>query len=112
VELLLAQCDVFVQPCVWEEAFGLVVTEALASERPVIASRVGGIPEIITHEKDGLLVGAGDVAALAATLHRVFSDPMEARRLGAEGRRTVVARFRLADAVEHTLDWCEESART
>jgi glycogen synthase len=75
------------------EAFGLVLLESLAQGTPVIASRVGGIPEFIEDERSGLLVPPRDTAALARALLRIWSDPSLARRLGEHGRRETAPRF-------------------
>jgi glycosyltransferase involved in cell wall biosynthesis len=75
------------------EAFGLVLLEAMTQGTPVVASRVGGIPEVVTHERTGLLVPPHDPAALADAIGRVLADPAGARRLGAAGRTEVVPRF-------------------
>ncbi len=85
------------------EAFGLVLLESLAQGTPVIASRVGGIPEFIDDERTGLLVPPGDVPALSAALVRLWNDPALARRLGRHGRTEVVPRYtwdRLVDRLE------------
>jgi glycosyltransferase involved in cell wall biosynthesis len=85
------------------EAFGLVLLESLAQGTPVIASRVGGIPEFIEDERTGLLVPPGDVPALTAALQRLWSDPALARRLGRHGRTEVVPRYtwdRVVDRLE------------
>lgn len=76
------------------EAFGLVLLESLSQGTPVIASRVGGIPEFIEDGRAGLLVPPGDRAALAAAFDRLWSDPGLGRRLGEFGRAEVVPRFR------------------
>jgi glycosyltransferase involved in cell wall biosynthesis len=75
------------------EAFGLVLLESLAQGTPVVATRVGGIPEFIEDGQSGLLVPPKDAAALAAALHRVWTDPGLARRLGHHGRKETVPRF-------------------
>ena len=75
------------------EAFGLVLLEALAQGTPVVASRVGGIPEIVEDGVSGLLVPPGDVPALSGALQRLWADPALGRRLGETGRREVVPRF-------------------
>jgi glycosyltransferase involved in cell wall biosynthesis len=85
------------------EAFGLVLLESLAQGTPVIASRVGGIPEFIEDKRTGLLVPPGDVPALTAALQRLWSDPALARRLGRHGRTEVVPRYtwdRVVDRLE------------
>lgn len=76
------------------EAFGLVLLESLSQGTPVVASRVGGIPEFVTDGESGLLVRFGDRAALSESLERLFADPELARRLGSHGQREVVPRFR------------------
>jgi len=75
------------------EAFGLVLLESLAAGTPVVASRVGGIPEFVEDGKAGLLVPPKSPAALAEAMGRVWSDRELARRLGEYGRDQVVPRF-------------------
>ncbi len=82
------------------EAFGLVLLEALAQGTPVVASRVGGIPEIVQDGRNGRLVPPSDVSALAAALRELLSDPRRARAMGEWGRTHTVPRFtwdRVAD---------------
>ena len=92
---LYRECDVCVVPSVWEEPFGLVAVEAMAAGRPVIASRVGGLQDIVQHDQTGLLVDPGDPAQLADHLDRLLDDPELRRRMGAAGR----------ERVEATYDW-------
>ncbi len=75
------------------EAFGLVLLESLAQGTPVVASRVGGIPEVVEDGKAGLLVPPKAPSDLAAAIVRVWNDPALARRLGEYGRTEVVPRF-------------------
>jgi glycogen(starch) synthase len=75
------------------EAFGLVLLEALAAGRPVIASRVGGIPEFVEDGRAGLLVPPKEVAPLADAIDRLWHDEALARRLGEYGRDRVVPRY-------------------
>ena len=85
------------------EAFGLVLLEAMAQGTPVVASRVGGIPEIVDDGVSGLLVPPGSPDAVYGALARLWADPELGRRLGDVGRRTVVPRYswdRLADGLD------------
>ena len=75
------------------EAFGLVLLEALAQGTPVVASRVGGIPEIVEDGRTGLLVPPRSPEALARALERMWDEPELGRRLGAAGRQEVVPRY-------------------
>ena len=75
------------------ETFGLVGLEALAHETPVVATRVGAIPEWLTHGENGLLVPPNDPAAMAAAFAWVLDHPEAARALGARGRDRVARRF-------------------
>jgi len=75
------------------EGFGMVALEAMERARPVIASSVGGLPEIVDDGRTGLLVPSGDVGALAAAIERLARDPDRAAAMGAAGRVRAVERF-------------------
>lgn len=75
------------------ESFGIVILEAGISGTPVIASRTGGIPEIIEDGVNGLLVPPGDVQALGAAILRLARDPDAARRLARQLREKVLSHF-------------------
>ena len=82
------------------EPFGLVVLEAMVRGVPVVASAAGGIPEIVRHGRDGLLVPAGDAAALAAALEQLLADPERRAQLAAEAGRRVRAEFPAVGMIE------------
>lgn len=84
------------------ESFGMVLAEANACERPVVASDVGGIPCFVRDGENGLLVPPGDASALADAIERVLADPSLARRLGANGRARVVREHRWKDLAART----------
>lgn len=86
---IYAACDAVVVPSVWLEPFGLVAAEALASERPVVASSVGGLPEVV--QGGGRLVAPGDEAALENALRDLSHNPALRQQLGAHGRRAMLA---------------------
>jgi L-malate glycosyltransferase len=88
----LGESGVFVLPS-FMEAFPNSVMEAMAAGLPVVATRVGGIPELVSDGRDGLLVPAGDEAALAAAIARVLDDPALADALGDAARAAIRARF-------------------
>jgi glycosyltransferase involved in cell wall biosynthesis len=92
VSAVTADLAVAVLPSL-REAQGIAILEAMARRRPVVASHVGGIPEVITDGIDGLLVPPGDSKALAAAIGSVLTDAALAGRLGEAGYRTVAARF-------------------
>lgn len=85
VPSVLPVLDVFVCPSLYE-GFGIAIVEAMAAGRPVVASAVGGVPEIVVDGETGLLAPAGDAAALADSIRRLLRDPELARRMGARGR--------------------------
>jgi glycosyltransferase involved in cell wall biosynthesis len=98
-EELLARATVFVLPS-HAEGMPMSLLEAMAAGCPVIASDVGGIPDVVTDGVNGLLVPAGDRDALALALHRLLVDRELAARLGREGRETIRRRFTAAHAIE------------
>jgi glycosyltransferase involved in cell wall biosynthesis len=87
------------------------VLEAMAAGVPVVATRVGGVPEAVVDGETGLLVSPGDAAALADRLARLLADPDAAARMGAAGRRIVQERFTRQHMVARTLALYEEVAR-
>jgi glycosyltransferase involved in cell wall biosynthesis len=96
------EARLFVLPSEYE-AFGLVLLEALAQGTPVVASRVGGIPEFLEDGKAGRLVPTKDPTALAAAILSLWDDPETRHRWGAYGRDTVVPKFswdRVVDELE------------
>jgi glycosyltransferase involved in cell wall biosynthesis len=98
----LAGVDVFAFPSV-AEGLGTSLLDALALERPAVASRAGGIPEIIEDGQNGILVPPGVARALADGIERLLEDRNLASRLGKAGRLTVVERFSVDAMVEKTL---------
>lgn len=93
VERMYAAMDIFVLPSTCDEAFGMVIIEAMAMEKPVIGTTVGGIPAIINHNVTGLLVPPADEAGLSAALARYIEDRNLALRIARNGRRFVEDRF-------------------
>ena len=75
------------------EPLGLVLVEAMAMERPVVAYGDGGVPEVVVDGETGLLVPPGDVAALAQAVVRLVRDRPQREALGRAGRERVLARF-------------------
>jgi glycosyltransferase involved in cell wall biosynthesis len=89
---LVGLMEVLVVPSVTEGS-PLIVLEAMATGVPVVASAVGGIPDQIRHDKEGLLVPPGDTGALGEALLNLLRDPALARRLGEAGRRRATSEF-------------------
>jgi phosphatidylinositol alpha-mannosyltransferase len=85
---LMHESDVLVAPSLGGESFGMVLTEAFASGTPVVASDIAGYRDVVTHGKDGLLVQAGDPAAVGEALHALATDPERRARMGAAARRS------------------------
>jgi len=100
---ILSALDVFVFPSL-EEGLGTSLLDAMLLGRPTIATRAGGIPEVLCHRRNGILVGAGDSTALAAGIDGLLSDPGESQRLAAAGSRTVLESFSADRMGEKTLE--------
>jgi len=77
-------------PSVWAEPFGLVVLEAMATGRPVIASRIGGLADLVVDGETGFLVAPGDAGALGEAIERLLADPALRARMGQAGQQRVV----------------------
>nr|BCX01989.1 MAG: glycosyl transferase family 1 [Bacteroidota bacterium] len=89
---LLAQADMLLLPSDWE-GVPLVVLEAMAAGKPVVATRVGGVPELVEDGRTGLLVPPQDPEALAAAILRLAQDAELRREMGEAGRRRALERF-------------------
>jgi len=96
---LLAAADVFAMPS-RAEGLGIAALEAMAAGLPVVASRAGGLAEVVLDGETGHLVEVGDAAALARALDALCADPERARRLGEAGRARVARHFTAERMVE------------
>lgn len=96
---LLRDADLLVLPSA-AEACPMAILQAMACGLPVVASRAGGIAEVVRHEVDGLLVATGDDDALTAALTRLTADADLRARLGASARARVLERFTVGDCAD------------
>jgi glycosyltransferase involved in cell wall biosynthesis len=99
----LADADLFILPSAAENC-PLALLQAMACGLPIVASNVGGIPEVIRDEVDGLLVRPADTSALALALRRLLADPDAARAMGMRARERIRERYTVADCVDGLLD--------
>lgn len=98
VPSVLAELDIFVMPS-RAEGFGVAALEAQAMELPVVASRVDGLPDVVEHERTGLLVPPADSEALADAIARLASEPVLRGEMGRAGRAFVEQRYRWEENV-------------
>jgi glycosyltransferase involved in cell wall biosynthesis len=103
-----AAADVVVLPSL-SEGFPFVVLEALAMSRPVVATDVNGVPEIVHDGRTGLLVPPRNPQALEAAIRTLLRDPGLAARLGKAGQKEVAARFTAGKMVQDTVRVIEEA---
>ncbi len=96
---LLALCTVFALPSLAEH-FGRVLIEAMAMERPIVATGAGGVPEIVAHDQCGVLVPPGDPPAMAEALLALLRDSARAARLGHAARQRAETHFGIARHAE------------
>ena len=94
------KADLFVLPS-FAEGVPVVLMEAMAQEIPVISTRITGIPELIEHEKTGLLVTPGNVGELAEAIIRVLEDSSLGEKLGTEGRKAVLSEFNQSENYQY-----------
>ena len=97
---LYTAADVVCQVSRWEEAFGWVIAEAMAAGRPLVATRVGGIPELVADGGNGFLVPTRAPAEIAQRVIQLLGDPALRAKMGAAGRQAAEQKFDL----ERNLD--------
>ena len=102
-EEIFPAADIVCQVSRWEEAFGWVNTEAMTCCKPIVATRVGGIPEIVQDGVTGYLVAPRRPDETAARILELVGNPELARKMGAAGRRVVEERFSLQANVQQLL---------
>ncbi|MFH0918593.1 MAG: lipopolysaccharide heptosyltransferase II, partial [Candidatus Omnitrophota bacterium] len=101
---ILEHLDLVVLATTTQEAFGRVVVEAQASGVPVVATKVGGVVDIIEDGKNGLLVPPADHKSMAEAIMRIFKDPQFARELAQNAYAKVKEKYNLELMVKNTLD--------
>jgi glycosyltransferase involved in cell wall biosynthesis len=89
----IAQLDIVVHASTIGEPFGQVIIEAMAEQKPVVATNGGGVPEIVEDGITGLLVPMGDAPAMAQALAHLLDHPEAAALMGRQGRARVIAQF-------------------
>ncbi len=109
VNHLIRSARALIFPSLWHEPAGLVALEAMANSRAVIASRVGGIPEMVLPEINGLLVTPNHQNELASSIERLAIDWAFATQLGKRGRETILSQFNLEKHLEHLTELYEHA---
>jgi glycosyltransferase involved in cell wall biosynthesis len=94
------------------EGLPLALMEAMASGLPIIATRVGGVPDLVEQGSTGWLVGPRDFEAVASQVTRLFEVPGVAQQMGRQARMRALERFSIGDSVERTADLLERLAAT
>jgi glycosyltransferase involved in cell wall biosynthesis len=110
IPALLGSATVAVVPSHWGEAFGLTVVEAMAAGVPVVATAVGGIPELVEPGRTGLLVPPRDPDALAAAIRRLLDDPKLRSTMSRAGREFARERFDIPRVVVELEEVIERTA--
>jgi len=100
--------DIAVLPAIWEEAFGWVLIEAMACGKPVVATNVGGIPEVVEHGVTGTLVERENPSALAEAIIDLLQNTDKAQRMGQAGRQRVERLFTQEKMIMETLRLYEQ----
>jgi glycosyltransferase involved in cell wall biosynthesis len=98
-----AALDVVCVPSIEPEPFGLVAVEAMAAGKPVLASRIGGLPEVVLEDRTGLLHPPGDAVVLATQLRELLADGRRRLALGRAGRERFEAEFRVETMTDRVL---------
>jgi len=109
VENVYQTTDIVVVPSRWQEPLGLINLEAGACRKPVVATRVGGIPEVVEDGINGYLVPPADVDTLATRVSELIADPMLRARMGEAGRQRVEQNFTTAPIRAFEAELCRHA---
>ena len=107
---LYARSSIVVLPSLWQEPFGLVLLEAMASRKPVVAYRSGAVPEIVADGETGFIVERGNVEHLAQRVLDLLKDPGLAGKMGEAGRERVVREFDIQETAASYADEIRKAA--
>ncbi len=99
-----AAADIVCQVSRWEEVFGYVIAEAMSCGKPMVATRVGGIRELVEDGMTGFVVERGDAAAIADGILKLVADPALRERMGQAGREAARIKFDLEQNVERVVE--------
>ena len=105
----LKQIDILAMPSLWE-AFGLSAAEGMAAGKPVVASRVEGLPEVVEDGRTGILVPPTDHVGLARAIVDLAADPNRCNLLGRQGRKRVEEKFTLTRMISQHEELYERLA--
>jgi glycosyltransferase involved in cell wall biosynthesis len=109
VSALVSACDIFVLPSLYEGT-PLALLEAMAAGKPVVATRIPGVSEIVSHGNTGVLVEPADADALARTIRSLLRNPAERARLGLAGEQLVKTTFSANSMTREVVDLYEQLA--
>ncbi|HSH50435.1 MAG TPA: glycosyltransferase family 4 protein [Bacteroidales bacterium] len=96
---IMRTIDILVLPSLWE-GFGIVLVEAMAAQKPCVASRISSIPEIVINGKTGILVDAKNSDALASALSTLLSDEVKRKEMGKNGQKLVDEKFSISKMIQ------------
>jgi N-acetyl-alpha-D-glucosaminyl L-malate synthase BshA len=107
VQYILPMADLFLLPSA-SEAFGLAALEALSCGVPVVASKIGGLPEFIEDDVNGFLVPVNDIEAMAEKALKILTDDNLAKKLSAKGRQMAMDKYRTEDVIGKYMEYYED----
>lgn len=108
---MMSACDVVLIPS-QKEGFGLVAVNAMALERPVVATNIGGLPDIVQDNETGILTPPNDPQAISQALSELLSNPTQMQRMGKLGRKRAEENFDLNRQIELVLEVLKENTQT
>ena len=101
-------CDIFISPAIGGESFGIVLLEAMATQKPVVATRIDGYMEVIEEEKDGLLAEPKDPASLARKISILIENEEYRNMLATRGREKVLRKYTWEKVAKQVLEYYKE----
>lgn len=111
IDMVYQGAEIVIYPSCFEEPFGLVMLEAMATAKPIIVSRAGGMPEVVKDGVNGFIIPMNDYEALAERCLTLLKQPEKAKQMGETGRKMAISNFNKEIMTENTISFYKKALK-